>query len=171
MTGVFIGLGSNLGDRLGNLASAIAAIEELPDTRLLAVSEVVESEPWGVLEQPPFANAVALFAAGISLGELLTALKSIEARLGRVPAVRFGPRTIDLDILLAGAQVVADGHLSVPHPRLAEREFALIPLLEIDPTAAAPDGTPFDASRATAGRITGRLGAIPGYEHRTVSCR
>lgn len=168
MRQVVIGLGSNLGERTQNLARALEAIEELPGTRLIAVSEVVETEPWGVEAQPLFANAVAQLATPMTTDRLLHALKEIESRLGRSEGVRYGPRVIDIDILLVGTEVWSTDELTVPHPRLAERQFALVPLLEIDPDASRPDGTPFDPARATEGRIVGRLGAVPGYEHLTV---
>lgn len=168
MTDVFIGLGSNLGDRVGNIAAALEGISQLADTRLLAVSEVVETEPWGVTGQPSFANAVARIRTAMGLPRLLGELKELERRLGRVPGKRFGPRAIDLDILLAEDEVVHTETLVVPHPRLAGRQFALVPLLEIAPEATWPDGTPFEADAATEGRILRRFGELPGFEHFTV---
>lgn len=168
MTGVFIGLGGNLGDRCATLARALDRIAELPGTRLVAVSGVVESEPWGGVEQPPFANAVARFETALSAPALLTELKRVERELGRTGGVRYGPRPVDLDILLFGDQVWDTDDLSVPHPRLAERQFALLPLLEIEPGASRPGGAPFDPAAATEGRIIRRLGALPGYEQDTV---
>lgn len=169
MTQVLVGLGSNLGDRLDNLARALEAIEELPDTTLRAVSHAVESEPWGVELQPAFANAVALLSTQLSADRLLAGLKEAEVRLGRQAGVRYGPRVIDLDILLFGGEVWDTEALAVPHPRLAERQFALLPLLEVAPHATWPDGTPFAPETATEGRILGRLGAVPGYERLTVT--
>lgn len=168
MNDVFIGIGSNLGDRMDNLALALDAIAQLPDTRLLAISEVVESEPWGVAEQPEFANAVARLDTALRADALLAALKSIEARLGRTAGERYGPRPIDLDILLAGAEVWHTEDLVVPHPRLAERDFALTPLLALDPEATWPDGQGFDRRLAVSGRILRSLGPVPGFEHLTV---
>lgn len=168
MNEILIGLGSNLGDRRAALARALRAIEALPGTRILAVSEVVETEPWGVGQQPLFANAVARILTTLHAEALLTELKRIEADLGRREGVRYGPRVIDLDILLAGDEAIDTPELTVPHPRLAEREFALIPLLEVAPDATWPDGTPFDMCAATEGRIVRRLGAVPGYEGLTV---
>lgn len=168
MRDVLIGLGSNLGDRTANLARALGEIESLPTTRLLAVSEVVETEPWGVSEQPLYANAVARFATELAPDALLPAVKGIERELGRSDSVRFGPRLIDIDILLVGDEEWDTGDLTVPHPRLAERDFALTPLLELVPSATWPDGTPFDPGMAVEGRILRRLGPLPGYEHLTV---
>ncbi len=163
----YIGLGSNVGDRLENLRRALDAIGDLDDTHVDVVSVAVESEPWGVTEQPPFANAVAAIVTGIATDRLLVALKDVEAALGRRPGVRYGPRVIDLDILLVGDEEWERDDLVVPHPRLLERDFAVTPLLEIAPDALLPDGSPVTADAATEGRITGSLGPIPGYEDLT----
>lgn len=169
MKDVFIGLGSNLGDREENIARALEVIVRLPETRLIAVSEIVETEPWGIEDQPLFANAVARFATSMTARAMLRALKNIEAELGRVPGRRNGPRVIDLDILLFGDEVWETEDLTIPHPRLGERDFALTPLLEIAPAATWPDGTPLlERGRATEGRIVRRLGPAPGFEHLTV---
>ncbi|MHB1323291.1 MAG: 2-amino-4-hydroxy-6-hydroxymethyldihydropteridine diphosphokinase [Coriobacteriia bacterium] len=168
MRDVFLGLGSNLGDRLGNLARALEAAERLPDTRLLAVSEAVETEPWGLAEQPPFANAVARFASGLSAESLLRALKQIERQLGRTDAQRYGPRVIDIDLLLVGDEEWDTAELTVPHPRLHERAFVLVPLLEIEPSASAPNGSRFEVDAAVQGRVIRRLGPLPGFERLTV---
>lgn len=168
MSEVFIGLGGNLGDRCATLAHALDRITELPGTRLLAVSGAVESEPWGGVEQPPFANAVARLETALSAPALLAELKRIERALGRTSGVRYGPRPVDLDILLFGDEVWHTDQLTVPHPRLAERQFALLPLLEIAPGASGPGGAPFDPAAATEGRIIARLGTLPGYEQDTV---
>lgn len=167
MTDVFIGIGSNLGDRLGNLGRALLAVGRLDDTVVVAVSHAVESEPWGVADQPPFANAVARVETGIPADRFLDALKDIESTLGRTPGERFGPRVIDLDILLFGDDEWDSPDLTVPHPRLAERAFAVIPLLEIWPDAEWPDGSPLTAGNATQGRVTAVLGAVPGFEELT----
>lgn len=169
MRDVIIGLGSNMGDRLDNLARALEAIEVLGDMRLIAVSEVVETEPWGVAEQPMFANAAARFLTPARPIDLLHKVKGIESRLGRAEGTRFGPRLIDIDILLVGDEELDTDELTVPHPRLAERDFALTPLLEIAPQATYPDGTPFNRDAAVHGRIVRRLGPVPGYEHLTAS--
>lgn len=167
MTDAYIGLGSNLGDRLMHMQQALRGIEAFDDTEVIAVSNAVESAPWGVTDQPPFANAVARIATGIPADRLLGLLKDLEATLGRTPGERNGPRVIDLDILLFGDDEWQTSDLTVPHPRLAERDFAVTPLLEIAPHAEWPDGTPVTRERATEGRIAGPLGAIPGYEERT----
>ena len=142
MRAVYIGLGGNLGDPIATLREALARIARLPGCRLDAVSSAYESAPVGLTEQPPFVNAAARLLTDLPLREVLAGLLEVEQELGRVRSVRFGPRTCDLDILLAGDEVVEEPGLSVPHPRLAERRFALEPLLELDPGALLPDGTP-----------------------------
>jgi 2-amino-4-hydroxy-6-hydroxymethyldihydropteridine diphosphokinase len=164
---VFIGLGTNLGDRLANLRRALEGIGTLDATYVRRVSNVVESVPWGVTDQPPFANAVAEVDTEIPLDRLLGLLKELEASLGRETGERYGPRVIDLDILLAGDEEWQTPELRVPHPRLAERDFAVTPLLEIDPEATWPDGAPIERTRATEGRVTATLGPVPGFEELT----
>ena len=160
----YIGLGSNEGDRLANLAAALREVAAEPGTRVLRVSSVYESEPWGVTEQPPFANAVALIAFDGEADALLAVLKDIEGRLGRRFEARYGPRVIDLDILLFDDEEWDSPELRVPHPRLVERDFVVTPMLEIAPGAVLPDGTAIDPVRATEGRVVGALGLIPGFE-------
>jgi 2-amino-4-hydroxy-6-hydroxymethyldihydropteridine diphosphokinase len=139
---VHIGLGGNLGDPVSTLREALAQIARLPGVELDAVSSAYESAPVGLEQQPPFVNAAARVLTAAPLHELLDGLLAVERRLGRVRTVRYGPRTCDLDILLAGSEVVDEPGLAVPHPRLAERRFALAPVLELDPDATLPDGTP-----------------------------
>lgn len=165
----YIGLGSNLGDRSGNLGAALRAIGEIPASEGLAVSRVYESEPWGGVEQPPYANAVAVVATELQADQLLSALQDIEDSLGRVRAERFGPRVIDLDLLLFGDEEWVRPDLTIPHPRMLEREFVVVPLLEVDPEATMPDGSPVPRAGATLGRITGVLGAVPGFSRATVT--
>ena len=164
MARAFIGMGSNLGDRLETLGVAAAAIEELPETRVEAVSSVYESEPWGVTEQPPFANAVIAIDTDLRADQLMEALLAIEDRLGRQRELRHGPRTIDLDILLFGDEEWTRPDLTVPHPGLAERDFAITPLLEIAPDATWPDGKALTRDRVSVGRILGVLGELPDAE-------
>jgi 2-amino-4-hydroxy-6-hydroxymethyldihydropteridine diphosphokinase len=142
---VHIGLGGNLGDPITTLREALARIAQLPGVALDAVSSAYESAPVGLEDQPPFVNAAARVLSDVSLYDLLEGLLAVERQLGRVRTVRYGPRTCDLDILLAGDEVVERPGLSVPHPRLAERRFALEPLLELDPALTLPDGTPLSA--------------------------
>ena len=164
ITEALIGLGSNVGDRLANLSRALEALRGFDDVYLYGVSNVVESEPWGVSEQPPFANAVARIGTTLRADQLLEILKDIEASLGRQSGPRYGPRVIDLDILLFGDEEWQADDLVIPHPRLAERDFAITPLLELVPDATWPDESPITRERAHEGRITGSLGSVPGFE-------
>lgn len=132
MTLAYVGLGSNLGDRRSLLASALAELEPR------RVSRVLETEPWGVAEQPPFLNAVAEIETEEEPRELLARLMDVERRHGRERKERWGPRTLDLDLLLYGDRVVKEPGLDVPHPRLAERRFVLEGLAELCPDATVP---------------------------------
>ncbi|MDY0340351.1 MAG: 2-amino-4-hydroxy-6-hydroxymethyldihydropteridine diphosphokinase [Coriobacteriia bacterium] len=166
-TQVFLGLGSNVGDRLETLRRALDAIDALDTTTVLAVSHVVESEPWGVTGQPLFANAVARIGTSLPADRLLGFLQEIELALGREKTERYGPRAIDIDIVLYGDEEWETPDLVVPHPRLFERDFVVTPLLEVDPDVCWPDGTPVNRERATEGRVTRVIGTTPGYEDRT----
>jgi 2-amino-4-hydroxy-6-hydroxymethyldihydropteridine diphosphokinase len=140
----YISLGSNLGDRGANLAEASTALENLDDVRILAASSIYETQPWGVAEQPWYANQVLAAACrGWSAGELLAACKEIESSLGREEGARFGPRIIDLDLLLFNDQVIQEDDLIVPHPRMRQRAFVMVPLVEIAPRGVFPDREPF----------------------------
>ncbi len=134
---VYLGLGANVGDRLGNLRKALARLQTL--ARLEEVSSLYETEPQGVSEQPPFFNAVCRVTTGLEPQALLRFLKNLEWEIGRRPGGQtWGPRPIDLDILLYDAQVVDAPELKVPHPRLAERPFVLVPLCELAPKLRHP---------------------------------
>jgi 2-amino-4-hydroxy-6-hydroxymethyldihydropteridine diphosphokinase len=136
MAPVYLSLGSNLGDRLAHLAQAV---RRLPG--LVAVSGVYETVPQGKTDQPDFLNlAAAVESADDPMG-LLRRCQEIEQELGRVRGERWGPRTVDIDLVLWGRAPIDLPALTVPHPRLAERAFVLIPVLELDPGAALPDGT------------------------------
>jgi 2-amino-4-hydroxy-6-hydroxymethyldihydropteridine diphosphokinase len=139
VTVAYIGLGANLGDREGNLR---VALERLADLGSLRVSSFRETDPVGVTDQPRFVNAVAELETVLGARELLEKLLEIERQLGRDRGSeeRWGPRTIDLDLLLFGNEVIDEPGLSVPHPRLAERRFVLEPLHELDPGLELPDG-------------------------------
>jgi 2-amino-4-hydroxy-6-hydroxymethyldihydropteridine diphosphokinase len=136
LTEAFVGLGSNVGDRLSYLRRAVVALRELGDVR---VSSVYETEPVGP-PQDLFLNAVAVVDTVLRPQELLDELKRIESSLGRIPRERWGPREIDLDLLLYGDQSVDEPLLTVPHPELTKRAFVLVPLSEIAPDARLPDG-------------------------------
>lgn len=132
----YLGLGSNLGDRLANLRMALRLLALAVSVR--AVSPLYETEPVGVTEQPPFYNAVCCVESRLTPRDLLGRLKEIERRIGRTAGLRWGPRPIDLDILLYGDAIVKEPDLEVPHPRLAERAFVLAPLAELEPKLGVP---------------------------------
>lgn len=138
MARAFIGIGSNVGDRAAHIAAAIGRIAELPRAELIKVSSLIETEPAGVRDQGKFLNGAAELRTELDPLELLDELQSIESDLGRVRAVRWGPRTIDLDILLYDNEVIDDDRLRVPHPLMCERGFVLVPLAEIAPDAVHP---------------------------------
>jgi 2-amino-4-hydroxy-6-hydroxymethyldihydropteridine diphosphokinase len=136
MPRAYLGLGTNLGDRLANLREALAALTDA--IRIDAISGVWETAPLYVTDQPAFLNMALAGETGLAPLDLLDRLKSLENRLGRVASVRYGPRLIDLDILLYGDVVMDSERLTLPHPRLAERRFALAPLAEIAASACHP---------------------------------
>jgi 2-amino-4-hydroxy-6-hydroxymethyldihydropteridine diphosphokinase len=136
----FLGLGSNLGDRLALLQQAVDALDADPATRVDAVSSVYETEPVGGPEQGPFLNIAVRVATRRSPRRLLQLCQDVEQRLGRVRTERWGPRTVDVDILLYADRTVRRRDLEVPHPRLTERAFALVPLIEVAPGQHLPDG-------------------------------
>jgi 2-amino-4-hydroxy-6-hydroxymethyldihydropteridine diphosphokinase len=142
----YVGLGANLGDRDSSLRRALELLAADPALELVAVSAFRETDPVGVLEQPRFLNAVAAVETALPPRGLLDRLLAIEAELGRSrTGERFGPRTIDLDLLLHGEAVVDEPGLAVPHPRLHERRFALEPLAELDPHLVVPGRGPVEA--------------------------
>lgn len=167
MSTAFIALGSNLGDRLGNLSRAIDAIAHVPSTHVEEVSRAYESEPAYVESQGAFLNAVIQVTTGLESDALLTHLNTIEDEMGRVREFENGPRVIDLDLLLFDDEERVSDRLTLPHPRLLERDFVVTPLLEIAPDVELPDGTRPDRSAATVGLIVRDLGTIPdaGAQH------
>ncbi|MDE2155377.1 MAG: 2-amino-4-hydroxy-6-hydroxymethyldihydropteridine diphosphokinase [Xanthomonadaceae bacterium] len=138
MTLAYVALGSNLGDSRQQVLDAMAALAALPDTRLLHRSHLYRTPPWGMLEQPPFINAAVQLDSGLSAHGLLDALLEIERKAGRLRAERNGPRTLDLDLLHVDGVRIDDARLSLPHPRMAERAFVLLPLHDIAPTLPLP---------------------------------
>ena len=167
MTRAYVALGSNLGDRMANLAAALDALRAVPGVAVVTASSVYETEPCGGVEQPRYANAVVALDVHGDAPALLRACKSIERAGGRVPGERFGPRTIDLDVLLFGEETIESPELTVPHPRMLERDFVVTPLLEIAQDATLPGGGMISAERAIEGRITGVLGTIDGPADRS----
>jgi len=135
--GVFISVGSNLGDRKGNCLEALRLLEA-GGLLIVRRSAFYETEPWGGVAQGPFVNIVVETNTSLGPAELLGLLKSIEKRMGRSPTVRWGPRIVDLDILLYGDIVMDTQDLTIPHPRLHERAFVLVPLMEIAPGLIHP---------------------------------
>lgn len=133
MTLAYIALGSNLGDPRRQVLDAMDALAMLPVTRVLQRSHLYRTPPWGVLEQPPFVNAVVEIDTGLSPHALLDALLRIEQQAGRVRAERNGPRTLDLDLLHVDGVQLDDAQLTLPHPRMAERAFVLLPLSDVAP--------------------------------------
>jgi len=133
---VYLGLGSNLGDRMSNLASAVERLSR--KITIKKISSVYETEPVYYKEQPLYLNAVLSAVTELDPFELLNFVKSIESDLGRQPSFRNAPRTIDIDILFYGDQVAETAELIIPHPRIAERAFVLVPLAEIAPRLVHP---------------------------------
>ena len=141
MIRAYVGLGSNLGDREATLRRALDLLAEEAGVAVAGVSAFRDTEPVDYVDQPRFLNAVAALDTDLAPRELLDRLLGIERSLGRRrDGPRFGPRTVDLDLLLYGATTIEEPGLSVPHPRLAERRFVLEPLAELDPLLALPDG-------------------------------
>jgi 2-amino-4-hydroxy-6-hydroxymethyldihydropteridine diphosphokinase len=138
----YVGLGANLGDRESTIRRAIELLAAEPAVEVIAVSSLRETDPVGYAEQPRFLNGVAAVETELGPRILLDRLLAVERELGRVrdEGPRFGPRTIDLDLLLYGDEVLDEPGLTVPHPRLAERLFVLEPLYELDPELTLPDG-------------------------------
>ena len=134
----FVGLGSNLGERETLIGQALDELAALPETTLIRVSSLYDTEPVGVIEQPRFLNAVAMLDTELTARQLLWNLQRIEARLGRTRSQRWGPRTMDLDLLLYGDLVIEEADLRLPHPELARRAFVLVPLVELDPQLTHP---------------------------------
>lgn len=137
MPTIYLGLGSNVGDRLSNIKKALRMLESQVDVQ--SVSSVYETEPWGLKDQPWFLNVVCAAETEMAPEELLGFLKDVEQRMGRQETVRYGPRRIDIDILLYNAHVIRRPELTIPHPRLAERAFVLVPLAEIAPSLEHPE--------------------------------
>ncbi len=138
----FVALGSNLGDPLATVQAAFAALRVLPETTLLAASSLYRSAPVGLRNQPDFINAVAALDTRLGAEALLDELFAIEARFGRRRDFHHAPRTLDLDLLLYGRDVRESARLTLPHPRMHERAFVLLPLVEIDPDAVVPGRGP-----------------------------
>jgi len=133
---IFLGLGSNVGDRQAYLEAALAALP--PAVSVLRCSPICETEPWGFADQDKFLNMVIDAETELAPLELLSTLKDIEKQVGRKPTFRNGPREIDIDILIYGDTVFADDGLRIPHPSLPERAFVLVPLADLAPRLKVP---------------------------------
>jgi 2-amino-4-hydroxy-6-hydroxymethyldihydropteridine diphosphokinase len=138
VTRAYVGLGSNLGRREETLREAVGILGRAPDVDVVGVSELRETEPVGPIAQPMFLNGVVALETTLSARELLELLLDVERSLGRIREERWGPRVVDLDLLLYGDDVVDEPGIEVPHPRLHERRFALEPLAELDPDLELP---------------------------------
>jgi 2-amino-4-hydroxy-6-hydroxymethyldihydropteridine diphosphokinase len=138
MARAWVGLGSNLGDRLGSLKRALGMLQMIPKTELVRVSSVYDTEPVGKADQPRFLNAAAELETALDPRALLAELLTIEDRCGRIRRDAWGPRTLDLDLLVHGNVELATDEITVPHPRLAARAFVLVPLAEIAPALVVP---------------------------------
>ncbi len=157
----FIGLGSNLGDREASLRQALEHLAQAPETVVVRASSLYDTEPVGVEDQPHFLNAVAQLETQLTPRQLLWNLMLIERRLGRVRAQRWGPRTIDLDLLLYEDAIIEDDDFQVPHPELSKRSFVLVPLVELEPLLVHP------VTGETMLALLQRLGARPLVKHGT----
>jgi 2-amino-4-hydroxy-6-hydroxymethyldihydropteridine diphosphokinase len=133
---IYLALGTNLGSRSLNLVRACSALKKF--CTVTRVSHIFETPPWGVTDQPAFLNQVLEVTTDLPPLELLNTIKALEVELGRVPSVRYGPRLIDIDILLYGSQEVNTEALVIPHPRMNERAFVLVPLSELVPDLVPP---------------------------------
>lgn len=167
MTTAYIGLGSNMGDRMANLSRAIDAVAHLPETHVEDISHAYRSQAAYNEAQDDFFNAVISVTTGLRADSLLAYLLDIEEAMGRVRAEENGPRVIDMDLLLFGDEEWNSDKLTLPHPLLAERDFVVRPLLEIAPHVRMPDGSRLHRDRATVGPIIADEGVIPdfGTEH------
>ena len=139
MTRAFVGIGSNLGDREATIRHALSELARVPGVQVVRVSMLRETDPVGITDQPRFLNGAAEIETTLDARGLLDALLAVERTLGRLrTGPRFGPRTIDLDLLVFGGEILDEPGLHVPHPRLHERRFALQPLADLDPRLEIP---------------------------------
>jgi 2-amino-4-hydroxy-6-hydroxymethyldihydropteridine diphosphokinase len=164
VTSAYLGLGSNLGDRLANLQRAVELLSAEPDIQVVASSRVWESDPVGGPPQPNYLNAVVQVEVDRDAHGLLAAAQRVERALGRERRVRWGPRTIDVDVLIVDQEQSDDPELTLPHPRMLERAFVLLPLLELDPDPVLPDGRRVADQRLGAGATDGARPFAPPLE-------
>lgn len=140
MATAFLGLGSNLGDRHANLKNAVELLVSNPRIEVVKVSTFYETEPVGYTDQPDFLNGVVMIETDLQPSELLAVILEIENLMGRIRTIRWGPRVLDIDVLLYNAEIIDEEGLQIPHPRMTERRFVLEPLAEIAPDLILPDG-------------------------------
>ena len=146
---VYLGLGSNLGDRKSNMRAAIEAVRHDPNCDVTAVSALYQTAPVGVTDQPDFLNAVIAARTTLPPSDLLKLCRDVEYSIGRKRTIRWGPRVIDIDILLYEDRILSGKDLAIPHPRIVERAFVLVPLAEIAPDVVLQRGlTAQQAARA-----------------------
>ena len=138
MTRAFVGIGANLGDPVAQVRAGVAALAALPHTRLVAASSLYRTAPVGYTAQADFVNAACLLETALAPRALLERLHAIEAGAGRERRFKDAPRSLDLDLLLYGGEAIDEPGLTLPHPRLHERAFALAPLVELDPDCVIP---------------------------------
>lgn len=163
---VFLGLGSNLGDKEANLAHAVELIGQADKITITCQSSLYITAPWGKIDQDEFINQVIAIETELSPLELLQVLQEIEIKLGRLRNEKWGPRVIDLDILLFGGEIVALPELVIPHPHLYARLFVLIPLQEIAPQLVFPDGKGIGEVLARAGQLEDASQSIRKIENK-----
>jgi len=156
----YLGLGANIGRRARALSDALVLLDGTRGLALVRLSSVFETEPVGVTDQPAFLNLVACFDCQVSAAKLLTAVRRVERQLGRVRTRRWGPRTIDVDILLIDDERVDAPELTVPHPEMTRRQFVLVPLAEIAPEVVLPGGRTAAELSAGEGPAVRRLGTL-----------
>ncbi|HYI44994.1 MAG TPA: 2-amino-4-hydroxy-6-hydroxymethyldihydropteridine diphosphokinase [Actinomycetota bacterium] len=147
MTTAYIGVGSNVGDRAAFCRSAVKALEGTQGISVEKVSSLYETSPVGGPPQRSYVNLVTKLDTDLTAQALLDACKMIERKIGREPSdIRWGPRVVDLDILIFGDEKIGEPHLEVPHPHIRERRFVLVPLLEVEQGAVDPWGDPYAGS-------------------------
>lgn len=160
----YLGLGSNLGDRLSNLERAVELLAAQPGVRVVRSSRVYETDPVGGPPQPEYLNAVIEVATDRPPRELLEACSAVEDTLGRVPTERWGPRAIDVDVLTYGDETIDDPDLTVPHPRMHERAFVIVPLTELDVDPPLPGGRRLSTLRTGPDTVLGVRPFAPPLE-------
>jgi 2-amino-4-hydroxy-6-hydroxymethyldihydropteridine diphosphokinase len=156
---VGLGLGSNIGDRPGNIAKALRLLADGGAIEITAVSSIYKTAPWGYIDQPPFANACALARTRLDPARLLAAVKKVEVDMGRTASVRWGPRLIDIDVLFYGDTPLSTAELILPHKELFNRAFVLVPLAEIAPQLRLCGQSVADAATKLAGAGIERWGS------------